>query len=672
MALLLGIDTGGTYTDAVVFDDARGAVVASAKSLTTKDQLSLCVSRACAGALEQISEEARGRIALVSLSTTLATNAIVEHHGFPVALVMIGQQEKMLERGGLAQALGSDPVLFIQGGHRHDGSEQAPLDLEGLRAGLAKLKGRVAAFAVCGYFAVRNPAHEQQVRDLLREETGLPVSCGHELAGALDAPRRALTALLNARLVPLIAQLIRAVQGMLAERGIEAPLMVVKGDGSLIAAETALEKPVETILSGPAASVVGARFLSGEEDIVVSDIGGTTTDIAVLTKGQPLLDPDGARVGGYRTMVEAVAVHTLGLGGDSEVRLVQGDGLVAGPRRVQPLSLLAKEHPWTLEVLRRQLERTWPGEKDGRFALRLRQLPEGGEEALSRLERAIWEALEDGPEPLTDLLGGAYAERSLRQLLDKGLVILSAFTPSDAAHLLGRQDIWEREAAVLGAALWARSENAFGKQLAESPEAFAEQVIECVVRQSGEAIAEAVMLEEARAGAEPLAPAARSLLRRALSRGGMPLLDIHLKLKRPLVGIGAPAGIYYPEIASRLGTRHLVPRFAEVCNAVGAVAGGVTQRAQIQITSPEDGLFRLHAPGGLEDFRKLPEAYARAERLASDLARELARQAGAGEIKVEFSRDEKTAPLPGGRDLFLEATVTACAYGRPRLVRSAA
>ena len=175
MALLLGIDTGGTYTDAVVFDDARGAVVASAKSLTTKDQLSLCVSRACAGALEQISEEARGRIALVSLSTTLATNAIVEHHGFPVALVMIGQQEKMLERGGLAQALGSDPVLFIQGGHRHDGSEQAPLDLEGLRAGLAKLKGRVAAFAVCGYFAVRNPAHEQQVRDLLREETGLPV-----------------------------------------------------------------------------------------------------------------------------------------------------------------------------------------------------------------------------------------------------------------------------------------------------------------------------------------------------------------------------------------------------------------------------------------------------------------------------------------------------------------
>ena len=132
--------------------------------------------------------------------------------------------------------------------------------------------------------------------------------------------------------------------GLLAERGIKAPLMVVKGDGSLIEAAVAMACPVETILSGPAASVVGAHHLSGEKDVFVSDMGGTTTDIALLSGGRPVLNRDGATVGGFRTMVEAVGVHTFGLGGDSEARLNE-DGLIVGPRRVMPLSLLGHQHP---------------------------------------------------------------------------------------------------------------------------------------------------------------------------------------------------------------------------------------------------------------------------------------------------------------------------------------
>ena len=135
---------------------------------------------------------------------------------------------------------------------------------------------------MAGYFAVRNPAHEQAVRDLIFELTGKPVSCGHDLAWRLDAPRRALTAVLNARLIPVIQQLIHAVHGLLAEKSITAPLMVVKGDGSLVAEDTALARPVETILSGPAASVVGAHHLAGEDDVFVVDMGGPTTDIALL------------------------------------------------------------------------------------------------------------------------------------------------------------------------------------------------------------------------------------------------------------------------------------------------------------------------------------------------------------------------------------------------------
>ena len=149
-----------------------------------------------------------------------------------------------------------------------------------------------------------------------------------------------LTTLLNARLISMIDRLVAATEGFLKARGIAAPLMVVRGDGALVSAGFARARPIETILSGPAASLVGARHMTGLDNAVVSDIGGTTTDVAVLDNGRPRLDPEGATVGGFRTMVEAVAMRTFGLGGDSEVALQDGGldpRLLLGPRRLVPL-----------------------------------------------------------------------------------------------------------------------------------------------------------------------------------------------------------------------------------------------------------------------------------------------------------------------------------------------
>ena len=148
------------------------------------------------------------------------------------------------------------------------------------------------------------------------------MSCSHHLSAKLNGPKRALTALLNARLIGMIDRLIGRAQDALIASGVNAPLMVVRGDGALISAAMARERPIETILSGPAASIVGARWLTGAEHALVSDIGGTTTDIAVLRDGRPTIDPAGAQVGPYRTMVEAVAMRTSGLGGDSEVHFI--------------------------------------------------------------------------------------------------------------------------------------------------------------------------------------------------------------------------------------------------------------------------------------------------------------------------------------------------------------
>ena len=203
--LLLGIDTGGTYTDAVLYSETAG-IVAKAKALTTRHDLAVGISGAVEAVLAS-SGAPVSAISLVSLSTTLATNALVEGQGGRAGLVMIGFGSEDLKRDGLADALGSDPVIFLPGGHNVHGNE-TPLDMSALEEALPELSQTVSSFAVAGYFAVRNPAHEERVRERIRAVSHLPVTCSHELSSKLGGPRRALTTLLNARLVSMIDRLI--------------------------------------------------------------------------------------------------------------------------------------------------------------------------------------------------------------------------------------------------------------------------------------------------------------------------------------------------------------------------------------------------------------------------------------------------------------------------------
>jgi len=663
VSLHLGLDTGGTYTDAVLFDPAIG-VTAAAKALTTKHDLSLGL----AAAVEAILPQAQAPIDLVSVSTTLATNALVEGHGSPICLLLAGYDEKALERAGLREALRGDPAVFIAGGHSASGDEQCPLDLDAARRAIAEHASRAAAFAVSGFFSVRNPAHEIALKSLVRETTGLPVTCGYELTSKLDAPRRALTAALNARLIPQLQQLVGAVRRLLAAHRIAAPLMVVKGDGSLIEAEVAMSCPVETILSGPAASVVGARYLSGESEVFVSDMGGTTTDVALLRDGRPVLNPAGAVVGGWRTMVEAVAVHTFGLGGDSEIRLDEAEGLVAGPRRALPLSLLCHDHPGMLDVLRAQLEAE-PKPAHGRFALRLRAL-DAGEGSLNNTQRQLWKRLGEGPLPLAEIDTSYAVSQALTRLADRGLVIIAAFTPSDAAHLLGRQSSWSLDGARLGAALWLRRGPVGGWTPPPSPEAFAAQVAEAVIVQSGRAILSTALAETGDPPIAEVGSLGRLLVDRALAgRADGTLFAPRLDLHRPVVAIGAPVGAYYADVAQRLGTRSIIPAHADVCNAVGAVAGGIMQTVKVVITSPAEGRFRTHLPEGVADFADLEAAACHAEKMASALALDQARRAGADDPQVQVTREDDIVTDNIGGSIFVESRVTATAVGRPRLAR---
>lgn len=660
---LLGIDTGGTYTDAVLYDEARRAVLHAGKALTTKDDL----ARGIAGALDDVLPlAAPPAIGFVSLSTTLATNALVEGHGGSVCLVLIGQGPEALAKSGLGEALSDDPVVYIEGGHDATGEPQAALDLAAAREAVARHGASVDAIAVAGYFATRNPAHELAVRDLARELTGLPVTCSHELSSALDAPRRALTTLLNARLIPLLHELILAVQGQLSARGIDAPLMVVKGDGSMVSAEAAMLRPVETVLSGPAASCVGACHLTGRGDAFVADVGGTTTDIAFIADGRPRLAAKGATVGGWRTMVEAVDVHAIGLGGDSEVAIdaeaePDDTGLRLGPRRVVPLSLLAHQYPHVVDGLRGQVNAGASSANAGCFALRARRPGPGA--ALSRGEQAFLDRLGEGPLDLTGIEDRYLERRSLERLLDRGLVVRAGFTPSDAAHLLDRQSQWSHEAAVLGARLWLRRAAAVGgRRFGDDETAFAARVVEQFVRQGARALAIAALAAE-----QAPVDIDGGLLGRAVGGADADrLLDVTLRLGRPLIGVGAAAEAYVPAVAARMNTAVENPRHAGVCNAVGAVAGAVIQRAPVLITQPTGEKYRAHLFDGVADFEVLEHAVAAADKAARAEAERLALAAGAAAVEVDVERSERTATAVDGSDIFVECHVTGVAVGRPR------
>jgi N-methylhydantoinase A/oxoprolinase/acetone carboxylase beta subunit len=674
----LGIDTGGTFTDAVLLDD-RKQVIAAAKSLTTRFDLAVGIG----GALDKLPQDALDKVALVSLSTTLTTNSVVEGKGSPVCVLLAGYDAAQIKASGMVELLGADAIVSLPGGHDAGGNAIAALDEEASKAAILKHASRVSAFAISASFAVRNPQHELQLREWVTALTDKPVTCGHELASSLGAPRRAMTVALNARMITHVKALIDSVKRTLHARQIDAPLMIVKGDGTLINAASALARPVGTVLSGPAASVIGACALSGVSDAIVADMGGTTTDIAVVRNGRPELSVDGALIGDWRPMVEAVKVYSIGLGGDSEVRFLGGKGLAIGPRRVVPISLLAHAHPEVLPVLERQQNES-PHGSQIRFALRL----QSDEALISRLpddELRAWERLAKGPIDLErSNIEDRPLSRALARLERKGLAIYSGFTPSDAAHVLGMATHWSQTAATLAARIWARQMRymyGLGTWTLGDAVAPSRQVVDLVLSTICQKLIEAGLNDAGQMNEDRASNMAALLTQMALqgrSTASSPsagasasttpsasVFSLQFAPDMPLVAVGAPASSYYPAVASALGMALRVPQYAEVANAVGAVLGEVSQRIHITVTQPVRGTFRVYTKGGPKDFAGVDAAIAHAKELAATEATQNAVSAGADGVTIAFSQTDNAVNNDIDGNMFFEAIVTATASGAP-------
>ena len=656
---LVGVDTGGTYTDAAIIEASGHRVIASAKAITTKGDLAIGVAEAITRAVALLPQGLQPQdIALVSVSTTLATNAVVEGHGSAVGVVLIGFDAAMVARTGIAQAFPGMPVESVAGGHDHNGDARLPLDLEALEAALSRMAGKVDAFAVAGAFAVRNAAHEHAARELIVARTGKPVTLSTELSSSLDAPRRALTAALNARLISRVSNLIEAVQRAMAQLQIRCPLMIVKGDGTLALAESVVTRPIETVLSGPAASLVGAHWLSGLDSFIMSDMGGTTTDLGVLLNGRPRVAPDGAELGGWRTMVRAIDVRTIGLGGDSEVLLGPQGKLSVSTQRIMPVALLGHRFPEVLAMLEADLADVDGGNSmQGRFVL----LPFGARTdaptgELSPREREVLLQVSDRPQALRKLANSLSVQRAISSLRSKGLIQLSGFTPSDAAHVLGLQANWSSEAAYLAGQLGARlREMKFSTP--ERTEQFAHDVWDETVRLTGCAILDTAL--GVKLSDQQLIDAVCS------GNAQLGLATLSIKPSLPVVAVGGPVKVYYPEVARRLGCEIVFPDHCDVANAVGAAIGVVAQTVVVRVAGDGSGLFVLHSTVGTQQFSDPAEALRRATEMAREAARAAVLAMGAQAPEVKLSLQKTMLPNANSDTGLLEALITAEAIGRP-------
>ena len=334
--MLLGLDVGGTFTDAVIIDAHR--VVATAKRRTTKDNLMNGIGEALDAVLEGYDTS---NIEQVTLSTTVVTNTIVEAKEQVVDLYVITGPGRNVD-----DIFPVEPI-YLQGYTDHRGIvvERTPADAVRGIANMVQARSGTDLAAVSAKFGVRNPQEELSITEELKN-TYHTISNGSLLSGSLNFPRRTISAYFNSAVTPVFTVFKKNVEDALSARNILAPLHILKADGGSLPMEHMVSRPVETAFTGPAATVLGLSALGviGNKHTVALDIGGTTTDISLWKHGKPLMTKNGVSIREYPSAVRSFAVTSVGIGGESVVRLKNGN-LTVGPERVGPSVALGGVEP---------------------------------------------------------------------------------------------------------------------------------------------------------------------------------------------------------------------------------------------------------------------------------------------------------------------------------------
>ncbi|MDR2460333.1 MAG: hydantoinase/oxoprolinase family protein [Deltaproteobacteria bacterium] len=653
--LVLGLDTGGTNTDAVLFHPETQKILQIAKDYTTHFDLSIGIRGAIKKLLEKIKDtDQKERIKSVNISTTLATNAIAEGMSHKVGLILVGFDKGQDIVQELIQKLPSCSPIFIDGGHDFYGREVAPLDEETLKTEVAKIKFQVRAWAVSSFFSIKNPAHEMKVAEIIEELTrgwDQPITLGQNLTGELGAARRAATAALNAGLVLIIEKLLDAVKQSLVELDLNVPLMVVKGDGGVASELWARERPIETVVSGPAAGILGAKILAKDliapedKNIWILDVGGTTSDLAYLIDDKPKTNVEGAVVGQWTTMVEAVETTTRGLGGDSLVDFDDDKDIILGPRRVLPLCRLAKMYPHALELIS-------PGAHSAASPTYLCRFfipnltPDPG---INEHEEEILRLLQSQ----TPLTFDSYQQHCLYngyifpgiKFLTHPSVMVSAFTPTDAMATLGLFNEGDPRASIKAAYL-------LGGIIDKGPKEFSEMVLDRCGQLMDELLVSAALRQD-EIIQNPKDFGKKGLIYRSISKRNQKTLAMDLSLSDPVILLGAPVGTLLPWAQKFLKARFIAPPRFEVASAIGAATTTVSLMRRVDIvTLPNLKTYRAFLPDRFLDSNNLNDLVASTSQIMGKHMRNLARIAGAGDdCPITFTRNDRSIITGDGGNL---------------------
>lgn len=663
MKLGIGIDTGGTYTDAVIYNFENKTILGSAKSLTTKNDLTVGIL----GAIDSLPPELVRQAEIISLSTTLATNACVEDKGGRAKLIFFGGDKKVIDSLGKQYGLPSSDEIYIQESYTSfSGEAEREPDWELFEKETDNGFDNLDGVGIIEMNAMRNGAAvEKKAKEIFRRRHDIPIVCGHELFSELNSLRRGASTLLNASLFPVIREFMESVKKALTARDIHpSAIVIVRSDGSLMSEEFASSHPVETLLCGPAASVIGCTKLTERQNAVVVDMGGTTTDIALVNGGTPVKVTDGVSIGKWKTFVNGMYVKTIGLGGDSAVHY-DGTKLFIEEYRVVPLCIAAAKYPSVVDKLKNLQKK-----KHTRFLYEFYMLVKDIEtsDRYTDEERSFCRALKNGPLLITEAaeaVGKDIYSLNVKRLIKDGVVQQCGLTPTDIMHIKGDFTEYCTEASLLGAEF-----AAFNLEISvdELCGAVYNEVKKKLYINIVKALLEHKYPDFMKKGVDSGVERFISDNYEEIRKGRQSeLFSVMFKTEYALVGVGAPIFVFLRDVAEMLRTEAVIPKNHEVANAVGAIAGSVSASCTIEIkpnnnAEGTDG-FIVYGRSGNRFFKNMEEAVEFAISDAKESVLSEARKRGAmGEISVtaEVHSTETTAR---GEALYLGTVVTANAAG---------
>lgn len=655
----IGIDTGGTYTDAVLYSFQDKKVLAKGKALTTKEDLTIGIG----AAMDSLPADLLKQAEILSLSTTLATNACVEQKGGRAKLILLGTPRKVYEWVDAEERYGIKDGTVLCIDYKQD---QGPFDWEALTEQEQEWFRDAHALSIAETDGTRTGAkNEKAGKEFLSDKYAVPVVTASDLVGGLNVIERGATAQLNARLLPVIREFMEAVKASAAQRGLQIRTLIVRSDGSLMNESLSRKHPVETILSGPAASIHGGRALAESANSLIVDMGGTTTDISIIKDKKPVMT-GGISIGGWRTQVKGVFIDTFGLGGDSRIELHEGH-LALSSQRVQPLCVALHDKPELKEQLRSlvlsQRSSTLPLHE---FLYLLREPV--STEGYDSQELELLRIVKYGPCMLGDGKLDVYRLHSER-LEAEGIIMRCGLTPTDIMHLKGDFKLYDKEASELAVRFLLCSMH---RETGDADvAAFAEEVYELVKKKLYRNIVRVVLANEyPDLFTSGLDKQTDLLIEESWNRrkeSGLPL-GLSFSTKYDLIGIGAPIHIFLPDVAKALHTNCIIPEHAEVANAVGAVVADISASSTVEIL-PENNSggtsgYRIHTEDGSHHFKELEDAIAAAKLSAQKQAETKARDHGAlGEISTSVEVINHTAYSKGGSAVDLGTSVIATASG---------